>query len=491
MLPLMFAGTGSDVGKSIIVTGLCRIFKQDGYNPAPFKAQNMALNSYATPDGFEIGRAQAVQAEAAGIACETDMNPLLLKPTGDCTSQVVLNGKPIGNTSARDYFRQDGRKFLADEVHKAYDRLSSRYNPIVLEGAGSIAELNLRHLDLVNMSMARYAGARVIIVADIDRGGVFASLYGSIMLQDDYDRKLIKGVIINKFRGDISLFDSGRKIIEEICGVPVLGVVPYLNDIHIDEEDSVALEGKSSSSGTGKINAAVVKLRHISNFTDFNRLERDSRVNLYYTTSPEELLNADIVIIPGTKSTIDDLAFLRESGLAAAINDARNAGKTIFGICGGYQIMGTVISDPQGVEGKSITVQGLGLLPVSTVLTGDKVTRQVDFNFLESNKNCKGYEIHMGRTEMTPGITPLNHLSDGSPEGCIVDNRCMGSYIHGILDNDCVVDYLLSPYSEASDNGECGQDYVSWRESQYDALAAALRKHIDIDAVYRIMNGDD
>lgn len=323
----MLAGTGSDVGKSILATGLCRIFRQDGYNPAPFKAQNMALNSYATPDGFEIGRAQAVQAEAAGIPCSTDMNPLLLKPSGDCTSQVVLNGKPAGNYSSRDYFRREGRQQLVEEVHRAYDRLSSRYNPIVMEGAGSIAELNLRDLDLVNMSMARYAGARVLLVADIDRGGVFASAYGSVMLQDESDRKLIKGIIVNKFRGDMSLFDNGRKILEDICGVPVLGVVPYLKDIHIDEEDSVSLAGKASRRCEGRINIAVVLLRHISNFTDFNRLERDSRVNLYYTSSPSELAMADVVIIPGTKSTIDDLLYLHETGLAQAIMEARERGK--------------------------------------------------------------------------------------------------------------------------------------------------------------------
>ena len=242
----MFAGTGSDVGKSIVATAFCRIFKQDGYSPAPFKAQNMALNSYATADGFEIGRAQAVQAEAAGVPCHTDMNPLLLKPNSDHTSQVVLNGKPIGNQHATQYFRKEGREVLRKAVHEAFDRLSLRYNPIVMEGAGSIAEINLREVDIVNMSMAIHAGAAVILVADIDRGGVFASVYGTLMLLNEEERRHVKGIIINKFRGDMSLFDEGRKMIEQLCGIPVLGVLPYFKDIHIEEEDSVSLEKKNT-----------------------------------------------------------------------------------------------------------------------------------------------------------------------------------------------------------------------------------------------------
>lgn len=280
----MLAGTGSDVGKSLIATALCRIFKQDGYHPAPFKAQNMALNSYATPDGLEIGRAQAVQAEAAGLDCETDMNPILLKPSGQLTSQVIINGRPAGNRDAYQYFRKEGKEELRLVAHEAFDRLASRFNPIVMEGAGSISELNLRDGDIVNMSMAAYAGADVILVADIDRGGVFASAYGSVMLQSPTDRKRIKGIIINKFQGDLRLFDEGRKIMEDICGVPVIGVVPMANHIHIEEEDSVALAAKSKSATLGKVNVAVVLLRHISNFTDFNVLEHQKNVNLYYAT---------------------------------------------------------------------------------------------------------------------------------------------------------------------------------------------------------------
>ena len=302
--PLMFAGTGSDVGKSIISAAFCRIFKQDGYRPAPFKAQNMALNSYATPEGLEIGRAQAVQAEAAGVPCHTDMNPLLLKPQSDCTSQVVLNGRPIGNRSAYGYFHKEGREELRREVCAAYDRLSKKYNPVVLEGAGSISEINLREVDLVNLPMAMYAGADVILVADIDRGGVFASVYGSVMLLTPEERKHVKGILINKFRGDIRLFESGVKMLEELCGIPVVGVVPYYKDIYIEEEDSLALATKSLQAEQGKVNIAVVLLRHLSNFTDFNVLERDPRVHLFYTNNTEELAKADIIILPGSKSTL-------------------------------------------------------------------------------------------------------------------------------------------------------------------------------------------
>ncbi len=488
--PIMLAGTGSDVGKSLIATGLCRIFRQDGYNPAPFKAQNMALNSYATPEGFEIGRAQAVQAEAAGIACSTDMNPILLKPSGEHTSQVVINGRPAGNRDSYSYFRKEGREELRKVVHNAFDRLSQRFNPIVMEGAGSIAEINLRDSDLVNMSMARHADADVILVADIDRGGVFASAYGSIMLQSEDDRRRIKGIIVNKFRGDMRLFESGRRMMEEICGVPVIGVVPFAGDIHIEEEDSVALGLKATKSVTDKVNVAVVLLRHISNFTDFNVLERNPGVNLFYTDNPDALLSADIVIIPGSKSTLSDLSELRRNGLAKAIVSARDNGKTVIGICGGYQIMGIEVSDPDEIEGSLRSLPGLGLLPVKTVLSGSKVTRQVSFSFLGENKPCNGYEIHMGRTETEGKATSLNTiLDDGTADGCFVDDRCFGSYIHGLLDNETVVSYLISPYLKEKRNEKF--DYTAYKEEQYDLLADHLRKHIDIDKLYKIMKHHD
>lgn len=485
----MLAGTGSDVGKSIITAALCRIFKQDGYRPAPFKAQNMALNSYATPEGLEIGRAQAVQAEAAGVPCHTDMNPLLLKPSSDKTSQVVLNGRPIGNRDAYEYFRIEGRDELRQEVHGAFDRLNAQYNPIVMEGAGSISEINLRETDLVNMPMAVYANADVILVADIDRGGVFASVYGSVMLQTPEDKKRIKGIIINKFRGDIRLFESGITMMEEICGIPVLGVVPYYRDIHIEEEDSVILDHKRMQAMEGKINVAVVLLRHLSNFTDFNVLERDERVHLYYTNNTEELEKADIILLPGSKSTLSDLYELRRNGVAQAVLRAHREGATVMGICGGYQMMGLEVHDPEGVEGDIRQLPGLGLLPVITTMQGEKVTRQVHFHFHDNEAICQGYEIHMGETVPTGDKSPLNFLEDGREDGYFVNQKCMGSYIHGILDNQVFIDYLLEPYAEKLNSPTF--DYQTYKEEQYDKLADHVRSHLNMPLLYQIMSDND
>ena len=481
--PIMLAGTGSDVGKSVIATALCRIFKQDGYNPAPFKAQNMALNSYATPEGLEIGRAQAVQAEAAGIPCHTDMNPLLLKPNSDHTSQVVLNGKPIGNKNAYDYWRRQdsppesggvrGSLNSVDfrqEVCAAFDRLAARYHPIVMEGAGSISEINLRDTDLVNLPMARHANADVILVGDIDRGGVFASVYGSIALQTPEDRKLIKGIIINKFRGDMRLFEEGRKMLEDICGIPVLGVVPYYKDIFIEEEDSVSLEKKQRELIEGKVNIAVVLLRHISNFTDFDTLERDPRVNLFYTNNVTDLQRADIIILPGTKATLDDLLELRRNGCAQAIQRAHRDGKTVVGICGGYQMLGQTVSDPDGIEGPIASLPGLGLLPIHTTMTPEKTTQQVTFQF--DGQTCQGYEIHQGISDTDQPILQTDH--------------CIGTYIHGFLDNMPVIDYLLEANGQkpAANN----LSYSDFKEQQYDKLAEHVRKYVDIPRLYQILS---
>ena len=472
--PIMLAGTGSDVGKSVIAAALCRIFKQDGYHPAPFKAQNMALNSYATPEGLEIGRAQAVQAEAAGIACHTDMNPLLLKPQSDHISQVVLNGKPLGNRDAYDYWRRgtsdiDFRK----EVCDAFDRLSARYNPIVMEGAGSISEINLRDTDLVNLPMARHAKADVILVGDIDRGGVFASVYGSIMLQTPEDRQLIKGIVINKFRGDMRLFDKGRKMLEDICGVPVLGVVPYYKDIYIEEEDSVSLEKKQRELAEGKVNVAVVLLRHISNFTDFDRLERDPRVNLFYTNNVSDINHADIIILPGTKATLDDLLELRRNGCAQAIIRAHRDGKMVIGICGGYQMLGQMVSDPDGIEGTITSLPGLGLLPIQTTMTPTKTTRQVTFQF--EGETCQGYEIHQGVSDTDEAIIQTDH--------------CLGTYIHGFLDNAPVIEHLLKAKSQKPIANSIS--YAAFKEEQYDKLAAHVRQYVDIPQLYQILQNHE
>lgn len=513
--PLMFAGTGSDVGKSIIAAAFCRIFRQDGYRPAPFKAQNMALNSYATPEGLEIGRAQAVQAEAAGVPCHTDMNPLLLKPQSDRTSQVVLNGKPIGSRGAYDYFRKEGREELRREVCAAYDRLAQKYNPIVLEGAGSISEINLREVDLVNLPMAMYAGADVILVADIDRGGVFASVYGSVMLLTPEERKHVKGILINKFRGDIRLFESGVKMLEELCGIPVVGVVPYYKDIYIEEEDSLALATKSLQAEQGKVNIAVVLLRHLSNFTDFNVLERDPRVHLFYTNNTDELAKADIIILPGSKSTLADLYELRRNGVAQSVIRAHHEGTAVLGICGGYQLMGQEVLDPDHVEGEIERLPGLGLLPVSTRMTGEKVTRQVNFQLLESCRavvpqgnsspsnfnnqpsashfQLKGYEIHMGSTVPVEGASasPLNRLESGQCDGYIVDRTCMGTYIHGILDNPEFIDFLLEPFAGKLSEAAETFNYRQFKEEQYDKLADHVRQHVNLPLIYKILTDNN
>ena len=468
--PLMFVGTGSDVGKSILAAAFCRIFRQDGYAPAPFKAQNMALNSYATPDGFEIGRAQAVQAEAAGIPCETDMNPLLLKPQSDHTSQVILHGKPVGNKHAYDYWRRGASDIdYRQEVCTAFDRLSAKYNPIVMEGAGSISEINLRDTDLVNLPMARHAKADVILVGDIDRGGVFASVYGSIALQSPEDRKLIRGIIINKFRGDMRLFDEGRRMLEELCGIPVLGVVPYYKDIYIDEEDSVALEQKRRQLIAGKLNVAVVLLRHISNYTDFDTLERHPRVNLFYTNNISDLEQADIIIVPGTKSTLDDLMELRRNGCAQAIVRAHRDGKMVIGICGGYQMLGISVDDPDGVEGSIASLPGLGLLPIHTTMSAEKTTRQVSFQF--NGQSCQGYEIHQGVSDTEEAIMQTDH--------------CIGTYIHGFLDNQSVIDYLLGTKQSAM-----AMDADTFKDEQYNKLAAHVRQYVDIPRIYEILSHD-
>jgi len=495
----MLAGTGSDVGKSVVATALCRIFRQDGYHPAPFKAQNMALNSYATPDGLEIGRAQAVQAEAAGVACHTDMNPLLLKPQSDHTSQVVLHGRPIGSRSAYEFwrrgpsskrpspqphpvregngvidFRGEGSDVIdfRGEVCGAYERLAARYNPIVMEGAGSISELNLRDHDLVNLPMARHAGADVIVVGDIDRGGVFASVYGSIVLQTEEDRRMIKGIIINKFRGDLRLFDDGRRLLEELCGVPVLGVIPYYNNIHIEEEDSVALAQKQRRLQEGKVNVAVVLLRHISNFTDFDVLERDPRVNLFYTSNTTDILQADIIILPGTKATLDDLLELRRNGCAQAIQRAHRQGRMVVGICGGYQMLGQTISDPDGIEGTIARLPGLGLLPIHTTMTAEKRTCQVTFLF--NGHECHGYEIHQGVSDAGEAVLQTDH--------------CIGTYIHGFLDNAPVIEHLLKGLASSGGDGQTF-DYQAYKEQQYDLLADHVRRHLDMERLYSILRG--
>lgn len=480
----MFVGTGSDVGKSVITAGFCRIFRQDGFNPAPYKAQNMSLNSYATPDGLEIGRAQAVQAEACGILCHTDMNPVLLKPTSDTSSQVMLHGKPSGNFSASEYFLSDSRDALFSEVKQAYHRLAARYSPIVMEGAGSISELNLKHLDITNMRMAMEAGAATYLIADIDKGGVFGSCYGTMALLTSEERACIKGIIINKFRGDARLFDDGRSMLEKLCRVPVIGIVPFFRDIVIEEEDAISRQHKNNGFFPGKVNIAVILLHRLSNFTDFNYLLRDPRVNLFYTRNAEDIEKADIIILPGSKNTIEDLLALHDTGLVEVIRRAYAGQKTIVGICGGYQMMGRQVEDPHQVETKMGAVSGLGLLPVSTVMQPNKTTRQRRFRFRNTSDICEGYEIHMGVTKALAEERPLNHFIDGGADGYFENGRCWGTYLHGILDNPSVVDALVAPYTSVP--GEA-LNYRQHKEEQYDKLAALLRQHLDIKNIYKTL----
>lgn len=520
---LMIQGTMSNAGKSIIAAGLCRVFRQDGLHPAPFKSQNMALNSFVTKDGSEIGRAQAVQAEACGIPPRSDMNPVLLKPSSDMGSQVIVNGKPRFNMGAVDYFSY--RKQLKGDVQAAYDRLAEKYDVIVIEGAGSPAEINLTRDgdDFVNMGLAEMTDSPVILVGDIDRGGVFAQLAGTIALLNSRERKRVKGVIANKFRGDISLFDEGRKMLEKVCGVPVLGVVPY-GDFDIDDEDSLSerlsggvshvrgADGRGGASGEQEAEPegpliCVVRLPRISNFSDFTALEADG-ARLVYAGTPEELEGADAVIIPGTKSTISDMRWMRETGMAEAVRQAAVRGAVVAGICGGYQMLGVKISDPEGAESDVPEIEGLGLLPVETEFIADKVTRQTQAVTGEfsgklaglSGRELEGYEIHMGRSRFVNmdefgGLTgqkaggslytpsPFSVLPDGRKEGCLLGN-VFGTYIHGLFDSRDFRQAFLDTLPGRT-NGAF--DYRAYREEQYDKLADLLRQSLDMEKIYEIM----
>ncbi len=488
---MMLVGTGSDVGKSIVTTAFCRIFKEDGYTPAPFKAQNMSLNSYATSDNLEIGRAQAVQAEACGIACTTDMNPVLLKPNNNLTSQLVLHGKPAGNKSAADYFLKDNKAELFKEVKMAFNRLNSQYNPVVMEGAGSISEMNLWDKDIVNMKMALHANACTFLVADIDKGGLFASVYGSIALLPEEERALIKGIIVNKFRGDISLFEKGKQIIEDLTKIPVVGILPYFTDIFIEQEDSVALEKKlkkSSKEKENEINIGVILLKSISNFTDFNMLEMVDNVNLVYIQEADEIEKMDILILPGSKNTIGDLTYLREKKLAKAILSHHAKGKSLYGICGGYQMMGEIVRDPKHIEGEVESMAGLGILPIQSVIEEGKTTRQCSFSFVNQNCTGKGYEIHAGISfSSNSKANPLCQLDNGSNDGCYISEKCWGSYIHGILDNKSVIESILNACEKTS-SPHSVHDYEQMKEENYTLLAKRTRECVDMDYIYNCLS---
>ena len=494
---IMIQGTASNAGKSLLCAGLCRVFRQDGYSVAPFKSQNMALNSAITAQGLEMGRAQVMQAQAAGVAPDVRMNPILLKPTSSVGSQVIVNGVPRGTMPAGEYFRY--RKTLIPEVMAASESLSADYDVIVIEGAGSPAEINLRQDDIVNMGMAKRAKAPVLLCGDIDRGGVFASLYGTVKLLESDEQALIKGLIINKFRGDVDILRPGLGQLEALTGKPVLGVVPML-DVDVDDEDSLS----SRLGRNGKVSLvdiAVVRLPRLSNFTDFNPLERMEAVTLRYVTSPRELGHPDLVVLPGTKNTMDDLRWLRQSGMEAAILKHASAGGAVAGICGGYQMLGQSVSDPVGVEGGG-SLKGLGLLPAETVFQGEKTRTRVTGAFrvpegvfrAMAGVPFEGYEIHMGRTDSA--AAPLAEFTTQTGEkrtdGLSAGN-VWGCYVHGLFDRaetaQALVNSLLA--AKGLEPGAAAVDWKEYAQEQYDKLARGLRESLDMARIYRILNGEE
>ena len=495
---IMIQGTMSNAGKSLVTAGLCRVFKQDGYKVAPFKSQNMALNSFITKEGLEMGRAQVMQAEACGIEPSVNMNPILLKPTNDVGSQVIVNGEVLGNMSARDYYKK--KTELIPHIMEAYNNLAKEYDIIVMEGAGSPAEINLKENDIVNMGMAKLVNSPVLLVGDIDRGGVFASIAGTLMLLEEDERKMIKGTIINKFRGDVNILKPGLDMIEEITKTPVVGVVPYM-ELDIDDEDS--LSERFNNKGTvDLIDIAVIRLPRISNFTDFNTFEYIPGVSLRYVKSVRELKDPDMIILPGTKNTMEDLKWLRESGLETQILKQAAKGKVIFGICGGYQMLGMELSDPFNVESGG-TMAGMGLLPTKTVFEKEKVRTRVSGNFNEvsgilaelSYVEFEGYEIHMGQTTYDFNEEELTTIDNVNGEDIIINDglykdNVYGSYIHGIFDKEEVSKAIVESlcihkgidYSSIST-----VDIEKYKEEQYDKLAEGIRNSLDMKAIYKIL----
>ncbi|MGI6031650.1 MAG: cobyric acid synthase [Eubacteriales bacterium] len=492
---IMIQGTMSNAGKSLLAGGLCRVFRQDGYRVAPFKSQNMALNSFITQDGYEMGRAQVMQAEAAGIAPMVEMNPILLKPTNDTGSQVIVNGVPRGNMSAVDYFRY--KKQLIPDIMQAYQRLSEEFDIIVLEGAGSPAEINLKSEDIVNMGMAQMAGAPVLLAGDIDRGGVFASLAGTVSLLEPAERELLKGLIINKFRGDKRILQPGLDMIEQITGKPVVGVIPYLH-VDIDDEDSLT-ERFDRRDQAGLLDIAVIRLPRISNFTDFGPLESVDGLTVRYVKSVRELKDPDLILLPGTKNTMGDLKWLRSCGLEAEILKRHSAGTPVMGICGGYQMLGRTLADPYGAE-EGGTMEGMGLLPLRTVFAMEKTRTRAEGQIqpLEgvlapmSGARAEGYEIHMGETEFLQEVGNMTRLRVNGQEK--LDGACAdgvyGTYLHGIFDSEEVVRGLIAALCARKGidpEGLLAVDWKEYKERQYDLLAEGIRQNMDMSRVYDIL----
>ncbi|MBO5336973.1 MAG: cobyric acid synthase [Lachnospiraceae bacterium] len=478
---IMVQGTMSNAGKSLLVAGLCRIFKQDGYRVAPFKSQNMALNSFITSEGLEMGRAQVMQAEAAGMTPMVCMNPILLKPTNHTGSQVIVNGEVLGNMSARDYFAF--KKQLVPDIKKAFKKLEEYADIIVIEGAGSPAEINLKQNDIVNMGMAEMVDAPVLLVGDIDRGGVFAQLLGTLMLLEEKEKKRVKGLVINKFRGDKSILDPGIEMLEEKGNVPVVGVVPYM-ELSLEDEDS--LTERFDRKSEGLIDIAVIRYPRISNFTDFNVFEQMPEVTVRYVTSISELHHPDIIFLPGSKNTMGDLKWMRQNGLEAAVKKL-SEDIPVFGICGGYQMLGQEISDPDGVE-EGGKIRGMELLPVSTILMPEKKRCQIEgkierlsglFHVLSDCK-FKGYEIHMGRTGTEEKVVVTSDMNE----------NIYGSYVHGLFDEGTIANSMIQTLAEKKgiriENGEF-EDYQTFKDKQYDKLADTLRMYLNMEEIYEML----
>lgn len=500
---VMFQGTSSHVGKSILTTAFCRILTQDGYNTAPFKAQNMALNSYVTRSGGEMGRSTVAQAEAAGVEPIVQMNPVLLKPTGNSCSQVILLGKSVGNYSASDYQNKYSQQAW-DSVKKSLDYMETHYDILVIEGAGSPAEVNLKKNDIVNMRIAKECQSPVFLIADIDRGGALASIVGTLELLDEEERKLVKGLVINKFRGDITLLEPALTFLEERTGIPVLGVIPYLDQLGIDDEDSVSLQDMPKDSVMRDIHIAVIQTPKISNFTDFDAFTHEPDVNVRFVQQGDLIGNPDVIILPGSKNTTEDLLYLKHHGYADEIKELADRGTPVIGICGGYQMLGEKGCDPLHVESDKDEVTGLGLLPYITTMQGEKNTYQVEFNcknlpFLDMNfsaENLKGYEIHMGETVLTGSAQSLFNIVRRSnapvdlQDGFINDkHHVFGTYCHGVFDNDHLRRAVINALRKRK--GLLPLDvkfkYREYKEAEFDRLAAIVRKHFDMKKFYEIL----
>ncbi|MCI8994687.1 MAG: cobyric acid synthase [Lachnospiraceae bacterium] len=490
---IMVQGTMSNSGKSFLTAGLCRVFRQDGYRVAPFKSQNMALNSYITKDGLEIGRAQAMQAEAAGIEPTVDMNPILLKPTSHMGSQIIVNGQVLGNMKAVDYYANKAK--LVSHVTEAYNRLAEAYDVIVIEGAGSPAEINLRENDIVNMGLARLVKAPVLLVGDIDRGGVFAALYGTVKLLEEKEQSYIKGLVINKFRGDRKILEPGLAMMEERVGIPVLGVVP-MERLDIDDEDSLSDRLDQTAVGSG-VDVAVVRLPHISNFTDFGAFERMDGVSLRYVRDPGRLGKPDLVILPGTKNTMDDLLWMRKTGMEAVILRLAEKKIPILGICGGFQMLGEELCDPHGVEHGG-TLRGMGLLHARTVFSREKTRTQISGTLLEKaglfqeyqETQVTGYEIHMGQTENLGGCRELIRLENNRVDALSrEDGLVMGSYLHGLFDTPGMAESVIRKLmlDQGLDPADWQFDLEAHKEAEYDKLADLVRRSLDMKKIYEIL----